>query len=161
MEPYYDSYVASIVMAGGVRVPVTLHAPDFRLDVERLRSAITPRTRLILLNSPHNPTGTVLTREELQAVANVAIEHDLYVVTDEVYEHLVYDGEHVPMPGCPACGNALDDLICGQDVCSDRLEDRLGDRTRALVAAVRTTKQFLTYVSGAPFPTCGGDRPGS
>src|SRR5450432_2226722 len=97
LEPYYDSYVASIVMAGGVRVPVTLHAPDFRLDVERLRAAVTSRTRLILLNSPHNPTGTVLTREELQVVADVAIEHDLIVVTDEVYEHLVYDGVHVPM----------------------------------------------------------------
>jgi len=101
LEPYYDSYVASIVMAGGVRVPITLHAPDFRLDVDRLRAAVTARTRLILLNSPHNPTGAVLTRDELEAVAAVAIEHDLYVVTDEVYEHLVYEGAHVPLSTLP------------------------------------------------------------
>ena len=75
-------------MAGGVRRPVTLRAPDFRLDVDALRAAVTDRTKLILLNTPHNPTGTVLTRDELAAVAAVAVEHDLVVVTDEVYEHL-------------------------------------------------------------------------
>ncbi len=79
LEPYYDSYVAVIQMAGGVRRPVTLRAPDFRLDVAALRAAISPRTKLILLNTPHNPTGTVLTREELHAVADDAIEHDLVV----------------------------------------------------------------------------------
>ncbi|MBA2507349.1 MAG: aminotransferase class I/II-fold pyridoxal phosphate-dependent enzyme, partial [Nocardioidaceae bacterium] len=79
LEPYYDSYVAGIQMAGGARRPVTLRAPDFRLDVDALRAAITPRTRLVLLNSPHNPTGTVLTRDELSAVAELAIEHDLLV----------------------------------------------------------------------------------
>src|SRR3954468_3480720 len=77
LEPYYDSYVAMIQMAGGVRRPVTLRAPDFRLDADELRAAVTPRTRFVLLNSPHNPTGTVLTRDELQAVADVATEHDL------------------------------------------------------------------------------------
>ena len=91
LEPYYDSYAACIAMAGGRRVPVTLRAPDFRLDVDALRAAVTPRTKLLLINSPHNPTGTVLTRDELQAVADVAIEHDLVVVTDEVYEHLTFD----------------------------------------------------------------------
>src|SRR6478672_4319162 len=102
LEPYYDSYVAMIQMAGGVRRPVTLRAPDFRLDVDELRAAVGPRTRLILLNSPHNPTGTVLTREELAAIAAVAIEHDLVVITDEVYEHLTFsdergEHEHVPL----------------------------------------------------------------
>src|SRR3954454_17168768 len=104
LEPYYDSYLAMIQMAGGVRRPVTLRAPDFRLDVDELRAAVTPRTRFVLLNSPHNPTGTVLTREELDAVADVAVEHDLVVITDEVYEHLTYGPtpreervEHVPM----------------------------------------------------------------
>src|SRR6478735_8691922 len=102
LEPYYDSYAATIAMAGAVRVPVTLRAPDFRLDVEALRSAVTERTRVIVVNSPHNPTGTVLTRDELSAVAAVAIEHDLVVVTDEVYEHLVFDGaEHVPLATLP------------------------------------------------------------
>src|SRR5215218_7357603 len=97
LEPYYDSYVAMIQMAGGVRRPVTLRAPDFRLDLDQLRAAVTDRTKLILLNTPHNPTGTVLTPAELEAVAAVAIEHDLVVVTDEVYEHLTFSderGEH-------------------------------------------------------------------
>ena len=102
LEPYYDSYVAMIQIAGGVRRPVTLRAPDFRLDVDALRDAVTPRTRFVLLNSPHNPTGTVLTRDELGAVAAIAVEHDLVVITDEVYEHLVFDGrEHVPLCTLP------------------------------------------------------------
>ena len=102
LEPYYDSYLAMIQVAGGVRRPVTLRAPDFRLDVDELRAAVTPRTRFVLLNSPHNPTGTVLTRDELAAVAEVAIEHDLVVITDEVYEHLVFTGhEHVPLRTLP------------------------------------------------------------
>jgi N-succinyldiaminopimelate aminotransferase len=104
LEPYYDSYAACISMAGGVRVPVTLR-PDgdaFALDLDELRAAVTPRTRLILLNTPHNPTGTVLTRAELAAVAELAIERDLLVVTDEVYEHLVFDGaEHIPLATFP------------------------------------------------------------
>ena len=101
LEPYYDSYVACIQLAGGVRVPVTLRAPDFRLDVDRLRAAVTDRTRLILLNSPHNPTGAVLSEDELAAVAEVAIERDLVVVTDEVYEHMAYDVAHRPIATLP------------------------------------------------------------
>jgi N-succinyldiaminopimelate aminotransferase len=151
LEPYYDSYVASIVMAGGVRVPVTLRAPDFRLDVERLRAAVTSRTRLILLNSPHNPTGSVLTRSELQAVADVAIEHDLFVVTDEVYEHLVYDGEHVPIATLPGMWErTLTISSAGKTFAMTGWKIGWATGPAALVAAVRTTKQFLTYVSGAP-----------
>ncbi|MFA6575975.1 MAG: aminotransferase class I/II-fold pyridoxal phosphate-dependent enzyme, partial [Nocardioides sp.] len=102
LEPYYDSYVAMIQMAGGVRRPVTLRAPGFRLDPDELRAAVTARTRFVLLNSPHNPTGSVLTRDELQAVADVAIEHDLVVITDEVYEHLVFDDHtHIPIATLP------------------------------------------------------------
>jgi len=101
LEPYYDSYAACIAMAGARRVPVTLRPPLFRPDLDQLRDAITCRTRLILLNSPHNPTGMVATREELTAIAALAIEHDLLVVTDEVYEHLVFDGEHVPIATLP------------------------------------------------------------
>lgn len=106
LEPYYDSYAACVAMAGGTRVPVTLR-PDaasgrFVLDLDELRAAVTDRTRLILLNTPHNPTGTVLTREELAAVAALAVERDLLVVTDEVYEHLVFDGaEHLPIAAFP------------------------------------------------------------
>src|SRR5690349_1030584 len=95
LEPYYDSYAACVAMAGGTRVPVTLrpHEGAFRLDLDELRDAVTDRTRLLLLNTPHNPTGTVLTRAELAAIAELAVERDLLVVTDEVYEHLVFDGE--------------------------------------------------------------------
>src|SRR4051812_33590392 len=98
LEPYYDSYAACIAMAGGRRVPVTLRAPDFRLDVDTLRAAVTPLTKLLLINSPHNPTGTVLTDDELRAVAEIAREHDLVVVPDEVYEHLTFAGlPHPPL----------------------------------------------------------------
>ncbi len=152
LEPYYDSYVASIVMAGGVRVPVTLRAPDFRLDVDRLRAAVSPRTRLILLNTPHNPTGTVLTRDELEAVAAVAIEHDLIVVTDEVYEHLVYDGEHVPIATLPGMWErTLTISSAGKTFAMTGWKIGWATGPAALVSAVRTTKQFLTYVNGAPF----------
>jgi N-succinyldiaminopimelate aminotransferase len=151
LEPYYDSYVASIVMAGGVRVPVTLRAPDFRLDVDRLRAAVSSRTRLILLNSPHNPTGTVLTRSELEAVAEVAIEHDLIVVTDEVYEHLVYDGEHIPIATLPGMlERTLTISSAGKTFAMTGWKIGWATGPAALVSAVRTTKQFLTYVSGAP-----------
>jgi N-succinyldiaminopimelate aminotransferase len=152
LEPYYDSYVASMVMAGGVRVPVTLRAPDFRLDVDRLRAAISSRTRLILLNSPHNPTGTVLTRSELEAVAEVAIAHDLIVVTDEVYEHLVYDGEHVPIATLPGMWErTLTISSAGKTFAMTGWKIGWATGPAALVAACRTTKQFLTYVNGAPF----------
>ena len=131
LEPYYDSYIAMIQMAGGVRRPVTLRAPDFRLDVDELRAAVTPRTRFVLLNSPHNPTGTVLTRAELQAVADLAIEHDLVVITDEVYEHLIYDDhEHVPLATLPGMfERTLTLSSAGQVLLLHRLEGRLGDRT--------------------------------
>src|SRR3989440_9652396 len=95
-EPYYDSYAACIAMAGAHRRVVTLRAPDYSFEPDELRAAITPRTRLVLLNSPHNPTGKVFTPAELALVADLVREHDLLVVTDEVYEHLVYDGDHVP-----------------------------------------------------------------
>lgn len=97
LEPFYDSYVASIKMAGGIPVPVTMHAPDFAIDQKELEAAVTPKTKLLILNNPHNPTGKVWTREELVAVANVTIKNDLYLLSDEVYEFLVFDGvKHLP-----------------------------------------------------------------
>jgi N-succinyldiaminopimelate aminotransferase len=104
LEPYYDSYAACIAMAGGRRAPVTLrpHEGRFRLGLDELRAAVTDRTRLLLINTPHNPTGTVLTRAELAAIAELAVERDLLVVTDEVYEHLVFDdAEHLPLAAFP------------------------------------------------------------
>lgn len=97
LEPFYDSYVASIKMAGGTAVPVTMHAPDFTIDKNELEKAITPKTKLLILNNPHNPTGKVWTKEELVDVANLAIKHDLYLMSDEVYEFLLFDGaKHIP-----------------------------------------------------------------
>jgi len=102
LEPYYDSYSACLQFAGAARAPVTLRPPDFALDTDALSTAAArPRARVMLLNSPHNPTGRVLTRSELEAVAAACIEHDLICITDEVYEHLVYDGEHIPIATLP------------------------------------------------------------
>ena len=152
LEPYYDSYVAMLQMAGGVRRPVTLCSPDFRLDVDELRAALTPRTRFVLLNSPHNPTGAVLSRAELQAVADVALENDLVVITDEVYEHLVFDDhEHVPMATLP--GMAERTLTLSSIGKSYSLTGwKVGWVTGPadLVAAMVSAKQWLTYTSGAP-----------
>jgi len=97
LEPFYDSYVASIKMAGGIPVPVTLHAPDFNLDPEELKKSISSKTKLLILNNPHNPSGKVWTREELQLIADLSIKNDFYVLSDEVYEFLVFDGlKHIP-----------------------------------------------------------------
>ncbi|MES9505802.1 pyridoxal phosphate-dependent aminotransferase [Streptomyces sp. NPDC000609] len=151
-EPYYDSYAACIAMAGGVRVPLTLRAPDFRPDLDALRDAVTPRTRLLLLNSPHNPTGMVLTREELSAIAALAVEHDLLVVTDEVYEHLVFEGEHIPLASLPGMRDRTVSISSAGKTFS-YTGWKVGWVTAAapLVAAVRTAKQYLTYVSAGPF----------
>jgi N-succinyldiaminopimelate aminotransferase len=152
LEPYYDSYTACIEMAGGVRRPVTLRAPDFRLDVDALRAAVTPRTRTILLNTPHNPTGTVLDRAELQAVADVAIEHDLLVVTDEVYEHLLYDGrEHVPLSTLPGMWERTVTISsAGKTFSFTGWKVGWVTGPAELVATVMAAKQWLTFANAAP-----------
>ncbi len=151
LEPYYDSYVAMLQMAGGVRRPVTLRAPDFRLDLDELRAAVTPRTRFVLLNSPHNPTGTVLTRDELQAVADLAIEHDLVVITDEVYEHLVFGVEHVPIATLPGMRERTLTLSsAGKSYSFTGWKVGWATGPRALVDALMAAKQWLTFTSGSP-----------
>ncbi len=151
-EPYYDSYVANIAMAGGTRVPLTLKAPDFRPDLARLESLITGKTRLLLLNSPHNPTGMVLTRAETEQIARIAIDHDLLVITDEAYEHLTFDVEHVPLATVDGMRGRLVSIGSAGKTFSFT-GWKVGWATAApdLISAVRTTKQFLTYVSGGPF----------
>jgi N-succinyldiaminopimelate aminotransferase len=151
-EPYYDSYAACIAMAGAQRRVVTLRAPDYSFDPDELRAAITARTKLILLNSPHNPTGKVFTHSELALVAEVVQEHDLLVVTDEVYEHLVYDGEHVPLATFPGMRDRTITISSGGKTFSFT-GWKVGwlCATAELVAAVKTAKQFLTYVSSGPF----------
>jgi len=151
-EPYYDSYAANIAMAGGVRVPVTLRPPDFRPDTGELAKAVTMRTRLILLNTPHNPTGSVFTRDELAAIANLAVERDLLVVSDEVYEHLVFDGEHVPIAGFPGMRERTVSVSsAGKTFSFTGWKIGWVKAAPELVTAVKTAKQFLTYVSGGPF----------
>jgi len=151
-EPYYDSYAACVALAGGVRVPVTLRPPAFRPDLDALRAAITPRTRLILLNSPHNPTGSVFTRAELAAIAELARERDLLVVADEVYEHMVYVGEHVPIGSLPGMAERTVSISsAGKTFSFTGWKIGWVTATAELVAAVRAVKQFLTFVSGGPF----------
>ncbi|WP_326737186.1 pyridoxal phosphate-dependent aminotransferase [Streptomyces sp. NBC_01022] len=156
LEPYYDSYAACIAMAGATRVPVTLHPEPatgtYRLDLDELRAAVTPRTRLLLLNTPHNPTGTVLTREELGEIAELACERDLLVVTDEVYEHLVFEGEHLPLAGFPGMrGRTVTIGSAGKTFSFTGWKVGWITASPELVTAVRSAKQFLTYVSAGPF----------
>ncbi|MGH3399715.1 MAG: pyridoxal phosphate-dependent aminotransferase [Streptosporangiaceae bacterium] len=151
-EPYYDSYAASIAMAGATRVPVTLRPPAFRPDLDVLRDAVTSRTRLILVNSPHNPTGMVLSRAELTEIARLAVERDLIVVTDEVYEHIVFEGEHIPITTLPGMAERTVTISsAGKTFSFTGWKVGWVTGTAALVTAVRTTKQFLTFVSSGPF----------
>jgi len=151
-EPYYDSYAACIAMAGAQRVPVTLRPPSFRPDLDALRAAITSRTRLILLNTPHNPTGAVFTPEEIAGIAALACEHDLLVVSDEVYEHMVYEGSHLPIVSLPGMAERTVTISSAAKMFSFT-GWKIGWVTGSpeLVSAVRTVKQFLTYVTGGPF----------
>lgn len=153
LEPYYDSYAATIALSGATRRTVPLRAPDFELTEEALRAAFTDRTRLVLLNSPHNPTGRVLSRAELELVARLAVQHDAVVLSDEVYEHLVFSGaRHVPLASLP--GMAERTLVvssAGKTFSVTGWKVGWVHGPAELVGAVRAVKQFLTYVSGAPF----------
>jgi N-succinyldiaminopimelate aminotransferase len=151
-EPYYDSYAACIALAGAERRVVTLRAPGYAFDPDELRRAITDRTKLILLNSPHNPTGKVFARAELEFIAELAHEHDLLVVTDEVYEHLVFDGEHIPIATLPGMRDRTITISSGGKTFSFT-GWKVGwiCATPELVSAVKTVKQFLTYVNAGPF----------
>ncbi|MEU8711371.1 MULTISPECIES: pyridoxal phosphate-dependent aminotransferase [unclassified Streptomyces] len=151
-EPFYDSYAACIAMAGAKRVPLTLRAPSFRPDLDELRAKITPQTRLLLLNTPHNPTGMVLTADEQSAIAALAIEHDLLVVTDEVYEHLVFEGMHRPIAALPGMRERTVTIgSAGKTFSFTGWKVGWVTANGPLVSAVRTVKQYLTYVSAGPF----------
>jgi N-succinyldiaminopimelate aminotransferase len=151
-EPSYDSYRAAAAMAGATLRVVTLHPPDYGFDAGELARAFTPRTRLVLLNSPHNPTGKVFSRPELDVIARACVEHDVIAVTDEVYEHLVYDGEHVPLASLPGMRDRTLTISSGGKTFSfTGWKVGWACGPEPLVEAVRTAKQFLTYVNGAPF----------
>ena len=151
-EPSSDSYAACASMAGATPRLVRLHAPDWSFDPAALASAFGPRTRLILLNSPHNPTGKVFTRAELAQIAELCGAHDVLAVTDEVYEHLVFDGTHLPLATFPGMAERTLSISSGGKTFSFT-GWKVGWVTgpAPLVSAVRAAKQFLTYTSGAPF----------
>lgn len=151
-EPYYDSYAACIAMAGAQRRVVTLRHPGYAFDLTAFERAVNDRTRLVLLNSPHNPTGKVFSRDELASIAALCVERDLIAVTDEVYEHIVFDGEHLPLATFPGMRDRTITISSGGKTFS-YTGWKVGwvCGSAPLVDAVRTAKQFLTYVSGAPF----------
>lgn len=151
-EPYYDSYAAAIELAGAERRVVALRRPDWSFDPEELERAVTPATRLILLNTPHNPTGKVFSFEELELVAQLCIEHDLIAVTDEVYEHLIFDGRHVPLASLPGMRErTLKISSAGKTFSATGWKIGWAIGPARLVEAVGSVKQFLTYASGTPF----------
>jgi N-succinyldiaminopimelate aminotransferase len=152
-EPYYDSYAASIALAHAVRRPVTLHpGPDgYAFDPDALRAAFGPRTRMVLLNSPHNPTGKVFTRTELATIAALCVEHDVYAVTDEVYEHLVFDGDHQPLTDFPGMRERTIQISsAGKTFSCTGWKVGWACGPAPLVSAVLRIKQFLTFVNGGP-----------
>lgn len=151
-EPYYDSYAAGIALSGATRRVVTLRAPDWSFDPDELRAAFTPATRVLLLNTPHNPTGKVFSREEMALIAELCAEHDVVAVTDEVYEHLVFDGEHIPLATLPGMAErTLTVSSAGKVFSFTGWKIGWACGPAELVAAVQTAKQFLTFVNGAPF----------
>ncbi|GLY41006.1 aminotransferase [Amycolatopsis sp. NBRC 101858] len=155
IEPYYDSYAAAVAMAGAERKVVGLVEGEdgrFGLDVEGLRAAVTPRTRAILVNSPHNPTGTVFTRAELEALATLCVDHDLIAICDEVYEHLVFDdAEHIPLVTLPGMRpRTVSISSAGKTFNCTGWKIGWVCSTPELVAAVKAAKQFITFVSGGP-----------
>jgi len=152
-EPWFDIYAAGIALAGATRVSVPLRPPAFRPDIDALRAAITDRTRLLLLNSPHNPTGVVFTAEELREIADLAIERDLIVVSDEAYEHLWYDGHpHVPIATLPGMAERTVTIgSAGKSFSFTGWKVGWACGPADLIRAVRAVRQHLSYVSGGPF----------
>ena len=157
LEPFYDSYAAMIALAGGVHVTVPLRAPDFRPDLDELRDAVTERTRIILINSPHNPTGTVLDKPTLELIVELAHQYDALIVTDEVYEHLTFGGAtgtvaHIPISSLPGARERTISISSGGksfSVTGWKIGWLIAPAE--LVDAIIAVKQFLTYVNGAPF----------
>jgi len=152
LDPFYDSYRAGAALAGARLVGVPLTPPEWRFDPEQLAAAITPRTRVLLLNSPHNPTGRVLDRAELDQIAAACVEHDLIAISDEVYEHLVFDGEHVPLATLPGMAErTLTVSSVGKTFSVTGWKTGWACGPAELVAATRGAKQFMTFAGGTPF----------
>ena len=150
-EPYYDSYKASVAMAGAVPRVVTLHAPDWRFDPRELEAAFTDRTRALLLNTPHNPTGKVFSRAELDTLAALCRRYDALCITDEVYEHLVYEGRHVPMATLPGMRERTITISSfGKTFSLTGWKIGWAAAPPELTAAVRAAHQFVTFATATP-----------
>ena len=151
-EPYYDSYRASVAMAGATEKLVTLRAPDFSFDPDQLRAAFTPKTRAILVNTPHNPSGKVYSRAELELIAELCKQHDVLAITDEVYEHLVYDGEHIALAGLPGMRERTV-VIASAGKSFSVTGWKIGHTCApaAITRALRSAHQFITFCNGTPF----------
>lgn len=152
-EPYYDAYAGLTALAGAVRRTVPLRFPEYVVDEAALRAAFGRRTRMVILNSPHNPTGKVFTRAEIELVCSVAREYDAWVVTDEVYEHLTFDGaEHVPPAALPGMADHVVSISsAGKTLSTTGWKVGWVTGSEAVVRAIMTVKQFLTYVGSGPF----------
>lgn len=151
-EPYYDAYAALVALSGARLVGVPLRWPDFQPDLDELAAAITDRTRIILVNDPHNPTGTVFSRETIDEIVRLAHRHDAVIVTDEVYEHLTFDAPHVPIATLPgAAGRTLSISSAGKTFSVTGWKVGWVTGPAELVRAVLAVKQWLTYVNAGPF----------
>jgi aspartate/methionine/tyrosine aminotransferase len=151
VEPYYDSYRACVAMAGGVARFITLRPPDFALHEGELRSAFTSKTRAILINSPHNPTGKVFSREELVMIASLCREHDVIALSDEVYEHLVFEGEHISIASLPGMYERTVTLSSlGKTFSLTGWKVGWAIAPPELTKAVRAAHQFLTFATATP-----------
>jgi len=151
-EPFYDAYGATIALAGGIHRTVPLRAPGFAPDLDELRAAVTDRTRIILVNDPHNPTGAIFDRQTLETIVELANRHDAIIVTDEVYEHLAFDRPHIPIATLPGASDRTVSISSGGKTFS-MTGWKIGWVTAhpELIKAITAVKQFLTYVNGAPF----------
>ena len=155
-EPFYENYGPDAILSGAVPRYVTLHEPDWRIDADELRAAFGPRTRAIILNSPHNPTGKVFDRAELELIAALAQEHDALVLTDDIYEHIVYAGEHIPMATLPGMAErtvAVNSLSKTYSVTGWRVGWVIAPA--ALTNAIRKVHDFLTVGAAAPLQAAG------
>ncbi|MGC1419889.1 MAG: pyridoxal phosphate-dependent aminotransferase [Acidimicrobiales bacterium] len=151
-EPYYDAYAACTAMAGASRRVVQLRAPDWSFEPEELEDAVTERARLLVLNTPHNPTGKVFSLAELEVIADVCRRHDLIAVTDEVYEHLVYESPHVSLASLPGMAERTITISSAAKMFSvTGWKVGWACARPELIAAIRSAKQFLTFVNAAPF----------
>jgi N-succinyldiaminopimelate aminotransferase len=151
-EPYYDSYRACVAMAGGVPRFVTLRAPDFRFDRETLAAAFSSRTRLVVFNTPHNPTGRVFTRDEMSAIAELCVRHDALCLTDEVYDRLVFEGEHVSMAALPGMRERTVTMnSTGKTFSLTGWKIGWATAPASLSKALATAHQFVTFAVATPF----------